>query len=82
VRTHAKAAGIEICVTPHTLRHGCATHLMQNGVDVRAVQQLLGHASVETTALYTHVETGDLARALAKAHPRERLWQRRKTRKR
>jgi integrase/recombinase XerD len=74
VRTNAKAAGLEIRVTPHTLRHGCATHLLQGGADVRHVQQLLGHANVQTTALYTHVVPGELAKVVTKAHPRERLW--------
>lgn len=77
VRVNAKAAGLDIRVTPHTLRHGCATHLLQGGADVRHVQQLLGHASVQTTALYTHVVAGDLQKALGKAHPRERTWRRR-----
>jgi site-specific recombinase XerD len=80
VRTNAKAAGIEIRVTPHTLRHGCATHLLQGGADVRHVQKLLGHSSVQTTAIYTHVDTKDLARAMAKAHPRERTYNRRRKR--
>jgi integrase/recombinase XerD len=48
-------------VSPHTLRHGCATHLLQGGADIREVQQLLGHAGVETTALYTNVDTKDRA---------------------
>ena len=77
MRVNAKAAGLDIRVTPHTLRHGCATHLLQGGADVRHVQQLLGHASVQTTALYTHVVAGDLQKALGKAHPRERTWRRR-----
>lgn len=77
VRTNAKAAGIDIRVTPHTLRHGCATHLLQGGADVRHVQKLLGHSSVQTTAIYTHVDTHDLARVMEKAHPRERAWKRR-----
>jgi integrase/recombinase XerD len=77
VRTNAKAAGIDIRVTPHTLRHGCATHLLQGGADVRHVQKLLGHSSVQTTAIYTHVDTKDLARVMEKAHPRERAWKRR-----
>jgi len=78
VRTNAKAAGIDLRVTPHTLRHGCATHLLQGGADIRHVQKLLGHSNVQTTALYTHVDTKDLARVVAKAHPRERSWRRRK----
>lgn len=77
VRTNAKAAGIDIRVTPHTLRHGCATHLLQGGADVRHVQKLLGHSSVQTTAIYTHVDTKDLARVMEKAHPRERAWKKR-----
>lgn len=77
VRLNARAAGLEIRVTPHTLRHGCATHLLQGGADVRHVQQLLGHASVTTTAIYTHVVPGELARVVTRAHPRERLWTRR-----
>jgi site-specific recombinase XerD len=78
VRTNAKAAGIDIRVTPHTLRHGCATHLLHGGADVRHVQKLLGHSSVQTTAIYTHVNTKDLARVMEKAHPRERAWKRRR----
>ena len=77
VRTNAKAAGIDLRVTPHTLRHGCATHLLQGGADVRHVQKLLGHSSVQTTAIYTHVDTRDLARVMDKAHPRERAWKKR-----
>ncbi len=77
VRSHARAAGIEVRVSPHTLRHGCATHLLQGGANIREVQQLLGHASVETTALYTKVTATDLARAVEKSHPRERTWRRR-----
>jgi integrase/recombinase XerD len=78
VRDNAKAAGIDLRVTPHTLRHGCATHLLQGGADVRHVQQLLGHSSVQTTALYTKVEVGDLARVIGRAHPRERCAARRR----
>jgi len=72
VRENAKAAGLDVRVTPHTLRHGCATHLLQAGASVRHVQKLLGHASVQTTAIYTHVVPTDLARAVEKAHPREK----------
>jgi integrase/recombinase XerD len=77
VRAHAKAAGLDIRVTPHTLRHGCATDLLRGGADVRHVQKLLGHASVQTTAIYTEVVPGELARAVARAHPREKLWKQR-----
>jgi integrase/recombinase XerD len=72
VRMNAKAAGLDIRVTPHTLRHGCATHLLQGGANVREVQTLLGHASVQTTALYTKVTPDELARVMKKAHPRQR----------
>lgn len=78
VRMNALAAEIPVPVTPHVLRHGCATHLLQGGADVRHVQQLLGHKSLDTTAIYTHVTPEDLAQAIAKAHPRERPTRRRR----
>jgi len=80
VRMNARAAGLT-GVTPHGLRHGCATHLLQGGADVRHVQHLLGHKSLDTTAIYTHVAPQDLAQAIAKAHPRERAWRRRQPRR-
>ena len=70
VRSAARGTGVE--ATPHTLRHACATHLLQGGADVRHVQELLGHKSLETTALYTHVAIKDLREAVARAHPSER----------
>jgi site-specific recombinase XerD len=70
VKKHGRAVGIH--VTPHLLRHSCATHLLKHGADVRHIQQLLGHRSLETTALYTRVEVKDLREFLARAHPRER----------
>jgi site-specific recombinase XerD len=80
VRMNARSADIPVPVTPHGLRHGCATHLLQRGADVRHVQKLLGHASLDTTAIYTHVAPQDLAQAIEKAHPREKAWRRRKAR--
>jgi len=74
VRKHARAAGIPRPVSPHVLRHTCATHLLRGGADVRHVQELLGHSSLQTTALYTRVNVADLRQILARCHPRERAW--------
>jgi site-specific recombinase XerD len=60
LRQSCKAAGIKKKVTPHTLRHCYATHLLENGVDLRYIQELLGHSKPETTMIYTHVATKDL----------------------
>ncbi|MCS6710607.1 tyrosine recombinase [Brachybacterium sp. EF45031] len=72
VRTAAETAGITEEVSPHTLRHSFATHLLLGGADVRSVQELLGHASVTTTQLYTQVTVDSLREAHAGAHPRAR----------
>ncbi|MGH2416929.1 MAG: site-specific tyrosine recombinase [Candidatus Limnocylindria bacterium] len=70
VRRWAQAAGVSERVTPHTFRHSFATHLLEGGADLRVVQALLGHASISTTQLYTHL-TGERVREVyARAHPR------------
>jgi integrase/recombinase XerD len=70
VRRWAEAAGVPHRVTPHTFRHSFATHLLEGGADLRVVQALLGHASISTTQLYTHL-TGERVREVyARAHPR------------
>lgn len=70
VQTRAKRAGIESSVSPHVLRHSCATHMLAHGADVRVVQELLGHSSVATTQIYTKVSHDHLVAAYTSAHPR------------
>ena len=72
VQRRAEAAGIAHEVSPHVLRHSCATHMLAHGADVRIVQELLGHASVATTQLYTKVSSEHLVAAYGAAHPRAR----------
>lgn len=67
-----KAANIKKHISPHTLRHTCATHLLKGKADIRQIQKLLGHRRLSSTEIYTHVELGDLAEVIARCHPREK----------
>jgi integrase/recombinase XerD len=72
VRKYGEKVGLTDVLTPHVLRHSCATHMLDHGADIRTVQELLGHASIATTQIYTKVSTDRLAQVYLDAHPRAR----------
>lgn len=71
VRDLAAKAGLKKKISPHTFRHSFATHLLQNGADIRAIQQMLGHESITTTEVYMHVDRSHLSEVVQKFHPRK-----------
>ena len=71
IKQLAEKAGIAKVISPHTFRHSFATHLLENGADLRAIQQMLGHQSITTTEIYTHIETSFLQETISKFHPRK-----------
>jgi integrase/recombinase XerD len=70
-RRTAAEAGIRKTVSPHTFRHSFATHLMESGADIRLVQEMLGHASISSTEIYTHIDQRYLREQIMKFHPRQ-----------
>ncbi len=72
IKELAKTAGIQKTVSPHTFRHSFATHLVEGGADLRAVQEMLGHESINTTEIYTHLDSAYLREAIISFHPRSK----------
>ena len=73
LKKYAESAGIRRKITPHMFRHSFATYLIEEGVDVSCVQQLLGHSSIRTTQIYIHIAARKQAEILRKMHPRNRM---------
>lgn len=70
IKRQAKTAGIQKTISPHTLRHSFATALLEGGADLRVIQDMLGHESIDTTEIYTHIDTTMLRQEILEHHPR------------
>jgi integrase/recombinase XerD len=70
IRQLSEKIGLKKVISPHTFRHSFATHLLENGADLRAIQQMLGHESITTTEIYMHVDRSHLAQVMEQYHPR------------
>jgi integrase/recombinase XerD len=72
VRQHCDLAGIHKTISPHTFRHSFATHLLEGGANLRAIQQMLGHEKIATTEIYTHIDRDFLRSEILEHHPRNK----------
>ncbi len=71
IKQLAETIGLKKTISPHTLRHSFATHLLENGADLRAIQQMLGHESITTTEVYVHIDRKHLSQVIENYHPRK-----------